>query len=264
MANTDNQEVKSKRDAMSERLKSRYPEREFVDDEAMYAQISDDYDDFDKEISGYKDREKKLSDMFSADPKSAHFLTNWKNGGDPVVELVRMFGTDIKDAIDDPAKLEEITAANQEFVERVAKEKELEDQYKTNLEESMNTLKSFQESRGLSDDEVDKMMEFIMGIVGDGIMGKFTDSTMDMAMKAMNHDADVEVANQEGEVRGRNAKIEEKLRTRSKGDGVAALDGKNTNSKQRPQRNLGVLENYGENYGDIWSRGDEKRTKIIQ
>ena len=41
-----------------------------------------------------------------------------------------------------------------------------------------------------------------------------------MALKAINHDADVAVANQEGLVQGKNTKVEEKLRTKKEGDGV--------------------------------------------
>lgn len=49
-----NTEVKSNRDRYSERLKNKYPEKDFVDDEALFGQINDDYDSYDKEISEYK------------------------------------------------------------------------------------------------------------------------------------------------------------------------------------------------------------------
>lgn len=236
MANTDNQAVKSNREQALSRLKSRYPDKDFADDEALFGQISDDYDDFDSQLSGYKEREQKFADMFSADPRSAHFLMSWRNGEDPAVGLVRQFGVDIKDAIDDPERQEEIAAANKEFVERVAKEKELEEEYKANLEESLKSLEAFQSENGLSDDDVDNVMEYLVGIVKDGIMGKFTPESMSMALKAINHDVDVASAEQEAEVRGKNAKIEEKLRKRNESDGTAVLDGKNGGSP-RPANN---------------------------
>lgn len=227
MANVDTQQVKSNRDLAIERLKSRYPDKDFADDEALFGQISDDYDDFDSQLSGYKEREQKFADMFSSDPRSAHFLMSWRNGEDPAVGLVRQFGLDIKEAIDDPARQEEMAAANKEFVERVAKEKELEAEYRKNLESSLNYLKEFQSKNGLSDDEIDDVMGYLEGIVSDGILGKFTPESIDMALKALRHDTDVATAEQEAEVRGKNAKIEEKLRKRSESDGTAVLDGKN-------------------------------------
>ena len=238
MENTDNQQVMSKRDAALERLRKRHPDTEYADDEAIFGQISDDYDDYDKELSSYKANEEALGDMMSRDPRSAHFLSNWRDGADPVVELVRQFGTDIKDAIDDPERLEQIAEANKEFVERVAKEKELADTYESNLEESLQALDTFQSERGLSDDEVDDIMEYLVTIVKDGVMGRFTSESFDMAQKALNHDVDVEQADMEGEVRGRNAKIDEKLRKSSKGDGVPMLAGKNGQAPDTTQRSI--------------------------
>jgi hypothetical protein len=46
-------------------LKAKYPDREFADDEALFGQINDDYDGYDKELSGYKEREKALSGYFA-------------------------------------------------------------------------------------------------------------------------------------------------------------------------------------------------------
>lgn len=54
----ENTTVKSNRDKYMERMKGKYPDREFSDDEALFGQINDDYDGYDKEIAGYKEREK--------------------------------------------------------------------------------------------------------------------------------------------------------------------------------------------------------------
>lgn len=237
MAKADNQQVMSARDKALERMRTRYPDKEFADDEALFGQISDDYDEYDNQLSTYKEREGKFMDMFTRDPRSAHFITAWRDGEDPVVGLVRQFGTDIKEAIDDPARQEEIAAANKEFVDRVAAEKELEETYQANIAESLRQLEQYQSANGLSDDEVDKIMSYLVGIIGDGIMGKFTSETIDMARKALNHDADVSVAQQEGEVRGKNAQIEEKLRTRNAGDGTVDLAGKNGGTRT-PKRSI--------------------------
>lgn len=233
MAKDDNQAVKSKRDSMSERLRTKYPDREFADDEAMYGQISDDYDDYEGQIANYKKNEEDLVNMMNIDPRSAYFLDNMKKGNDPVVEFVRMFGTDIKDRLEDPEWQEKLAEANKDFVERVAKEKELETQYDANLDETKENLRQFQESHGLTDDQVDEVFGVLAGIVGDGIVGKFSVESMELAMKAINYDTAVKDARDEGEVAGKNARIDEKLRSRKKGDGVTALNGKNSTAGQR-------------------------------
>lgn len=261
MAKTDNQAVKSKRDIFSERLRSKYPDREFADDEALFGQISDDYDDYDSQIKGYQEREQKIADMFTSDPRSAHFVTAWCDGGDPEVEFVRRFGSDIKDRLDDPEWQEKLAAANKDFVERVAKEKELEEMYEQNIAETKNVMAQFQQDNGLDDSQLDEVMDFLNKVYTDAVVGKYDRASMEMALNAINHDADVEDASAEGEVRGKNARIDEKLRTRKRGDGVTALSGKNTGSgAERRAPNLGALDNFASGE-DIWSRGGEKRTK---
>lgn len=224
---SDNNEVKSRRDQHLERLRKKYPEKKFEDDEEIYGQISDDYDQYEQELDGYKGREKTLSDMFAADPRSAQFLTDMHSGKDPVLGLVRNFGVEIKDVLDDPDMQDKIAEANKEYVERVAKSKKLDEEYNSNIETTLDTLREFQTERGISDEQIDRVVEFLLGVVRDGVMGMFSPETLDMACKALNYDADVASAVEEGEVAGRNAKITENLRKSNKGDGTMPLGGKN-------------------------------------
>lgn len=256
----DKSTVKSNRERYAERMKSKYPDREFADDEALWGQVNEDYDGYDKEIAGYKEREKAFSDLFTSDPRSAAFLTNWRKGGDPAVELVRMFGDDFVEQLRDPKKQEELAAASKEYADRIAKEKEFDEQYQKNLSETLGTLEAMQSEDGVSDDEIDKAMELLIGIVRDGILGKFSPESIKMAFRALNHDTDVAVAAREGEVKGRNTRIEEKLRRNRRGDGTASLDGKNGGGgKARDMPDLGALNRYDDGGQTIWERGGERR-----
>lgn len=261
MEKTDNNPVKTKRELALERMKGKYPDMDFENEDVFFGRINDDYDDYDRQLAEYKERESTFSNMFTADPRSAAFMMSWRNGEDPTIGLIRQFGTEIKDAIDDPERQEEIAAANKEFVERVAKEKEYEESYQANLAASLSYLEELQAKSGMSDDEIDKVMEFIVTIVRDGVMGKFAPETIEMARKALNHDADVAQANHEGQVKGRNEKIEEKLRKKKSGDGTANLDGKSGKAKRQTAPALGALDNFGDNNKTIWERGNEKRIK---
>ena len=42
-----NEQVKGKRELLTERLRNKYPEKDFSDEENLFGQISDDYDDYD-------------------------------------------------------------------------------------------------------------------------------------------------------------------------------------------------------------------------
>jgi hypothetical protein len=234
-----NQNNRSKRELLMERLAKKYPDKDFSDDESLFGQISDDYDASDEELNGYKEREGKFADLLTSDPRSASFLVDWKEGKNPLIALIERFGEeDFRDALDDPALREQLSEANQKFIERVAKEKELEEEYNSNITETLDYLDKLQEEDGLSDEEIAETVQFLANIVKDGIVGKFTPESIEMARKALHHDENVAVASEEGEVRGRNAKIEEKLRKKGAGDGLPHLDGKNgvkEKEHKRPQ-----------------------------
>lgn len=255
-----NTTIKSNKERYEERVKSKYPDREFADEEALWGQVNDDYDGYDKEIASYRDREKALSDLFTSDPRSAAFLTQWRKGKNPAVALVEMFGDDFVEELKDPAKQEELAAASKEYADRVAKEKEFDEQYQKNITKTLETLEQMQQKGGYSDDDIDKAMSFLVGIMKDGIVGKFTSESIKMALCAINHDDDVAMAAREGEVRGRNTRIEERLRRGQRGDGTASLDGKNGGqSKSRDMPDLGALNRYDDGGQTIWERGGEKR-----
>ncbi|MBO7280544.1 MAG: hypothetical protein J6V00_05195 [Bacteroidaceae bacterium] len=224
----------SRKDKMLERMQAKYPESNFEDEEVLYGRISDDLDELDEELSSMREREKSFVDMFTGNPRSAEFLMAWKKGGDPMVELVRAYGTDgLKEMIDDPAKLDEVAEANKEYLARVAKSRELEEEYKANLAKSMEDIAAIEGD----DAKIDEAVEWLMRIGRDAIMGVVNPKDVQIAMKALAYDTDVETAAIEGEVRGRNAKIDEKLRKASGGDGTARLGGSGriATSQRAPQ-----------------------------
>ena len=217
----------SKRDRHVARLRERHPDKTFDNDEDIYGQTYDDYDEYERQIGGYREREKALGDMFAADPRSAEFLTEMSKGGNPVMALLKNFGPDIKETLDDPEKMRELADAWAKEQERLAKSRQLDDEYAKNMEESLETLRKYQEERGLGDDEADAIIFGLISIVRDGVMGKFTAETLDMMSKAINHDGDVAMAKDEGTVAGRNQRVVERLRKGTKGDGMPPLGGKN-------------------------------------
>lgn len=255
METSANQPIKTKRELVMERMNAKHPDVDFSDDEALYGQIDADLAEGDDELAKYKEREKAFADMFTSDARAAQFMMDWKDGGDPILGIIRRYGVEIKDAIDDPGLQEEIAEANKEHIERIAKEKEYEAMYKTNLEQTLTDLDTIQKEMGLTDEQAEGAIMFLQAIVSDGVLGKYTPESIKMALKAMNHDTDVAQAALEGEVKGRNAKIEEKLRTKKKNDGTASLDGKNGNTgAARSMPSLGALDKFRDGES-IWDRG---------
>ena len=64
----------------------------------------------------------------------------------------------------------------------------------------------------MSDEDKDKAFEAYANMLDDAIRNKVSKETWLMFIKGINHDKDVAEAADEGEVRGRNTKIVEKLK----------------------------------------------------
>lgn len=222
----------SKKDKLHKRISEKYPDKQFAEDEDYASQINDDYDDYEKRLGDYKAREDELNDFVGTDPRAASFLADWKDG-DPVVALVKRYGTEIADAVNDPERQEQMAKANKEYLDRVKKENENEELYKSNLNQSLTDLDNAQKENGWTDEEVDGAFRTLFEIVDDAILGKISPATLQLVMNAQNFDQAVAAASQEGEVKGRNTKIEETLRKQKTGDGTVHLDGKN---EQKPVR----------------------------
>ncbi len=257
----ENKDVKSKRDSLRERIQNKYPDEDFSDDEVLSGRISDDYDYFDaelakrdEELDRYHKWEQDFLNMYNKDGRSAAFLTAWHNGADPFVELVKQYGPDV--LLDSP----EMSAATKEYAERIAEEKGFEEQYAKNMEESATMIDGMIANGEITEEQSDAALAFLLTIAKDGMLGKFSKENILMANKAINHDADVDEAAMEAEVRGKNAKINEKLRKFDSGDGTANLGGKNnTGAPAMENPDLaGALGRYGGN-STIWERGGEKR-----
>lgn len=252
---------KSRREMLLERLRQKYPEANMDDEETLYSLISDDYDGYEKDIAARSEADRKITDLFASDPRSADFLMNWAKGENPVLLLIRHFGDEFRDALDDPQLQEKLVEARNEYIERRAKSEKLQEQAKVNLAQSLANLDTAMEKGGYSDEQADDAFEFFDGIVEDAIVNKISVPTWEMVFKAMNYDKDIEAATHEAEVRGRNTKIEEaKLKKNIGADILPDLGSGGGAVAGEEKPNLGALERFAGN-DDIWSRGQLRRKK---
>ena len=230
----ENQEQKSRRDAFGERLKAKYPDREYADDEALFGQIDDDYADYEKQLGDYKifqekyDKESEIiNNAFAENPRLAQLFSDIINGEDALKAFIKYYGSEnIIELMNDPDKAAEYAAADAEYKKRLAEEKELAAQVEANQAE---TDKVIEQAKGKYGEEaVLAALDILNNGWHDAVVGIVKPETLEMAVKMITHDADVENARSEGEVAGRNAKIEEKLRKQNGGDGMPAMGGSNT------------------------------------
>ena len=229
--------AKSKRDQLGERLKKKYPDRDYPDDEALFGQINDDYDEYDTQLDQYKGREQELMDIMSKNPVSAQYISEIAKGNDPWIAMIERMGIDgITDLINNPEKQEAYAEANRKWAERLAKESKLKEEFEQNISGSVKLLEQIQQERQLDDATLDAAMDLVARIAHENETGAFTRETIELALNALTHDADVQNARTEGTVAGRNAKIDEKLRKSNTGDGMPNLAGSNNSPSEGGRR----------------------------
>lgn len=211
-----------------------------------------------KALEGYKKNEADMADMFGKDPRSASFLKSWRQGENPVQQLVKQYGEDFLDYLSDPEHADEIADAQSEYLKRVSDGNKLQEQYDKNMAQSLDVIDKFEEEYG--EEVANELVAKLMAVANDVVMGKVTKDALDMFRLASAHDEDVEDARHEGEVKGRNANITKNIRLKKRGDGTPNLDGKPTGAgrQKKPMPDLGAL---GRDKKNIWELGNEKRTR---
>lgn len=234
------QAVKTKRDIALEKLKARHPDTDYVDDEAIYGAINDDYDADQKALTGYRDNEKKMSEMMSKDPRNAAFLKAMMGGKDPVLSLVEEFGDDFLDYLSDPDNRDALNEARKKHLEKLTKSKELDEQADKNLEKSLDVMDAYDEKYG--EDVTNAALEQYAKDVNDYLLNNIKESTLDTYRLASSHDEDVENAAHVAEVKGRNANITKHVRLKKAGDGTKDLEG---GSSARDERKELLKPDYG-------------------
>ena len=212
--------AKSKRDTF---LSGRYPGRQFADDEEMFGQIGQDFDALENEKNTLAQREKDFSNFISADPRNAGLFMRIKRGEDPILWLVRQYGPDIAERADDPEFQKQLEEARKDYLQQMKESERLNKEYDDNIESTVENIDSF--AKEVGDEAKDAVMNTLSTIVHDYICGKVTPETLKMVANGLNYENDIANASKDGEIRGRNTKIDLKLKKGSKGDGTIPLGG---------------------------------------
>ena len=215
MKETETQEVKTPRMRLSERLGKEYPDVDFGADNATDVadeKLAELLDKYDAELEGFRSNDERVKKLFDSDPRSGRFFVNWMaSGGNPIQYLLDIFGPELTEALESEEGRARIVESTNKYLERKAEHEKGEAQRMANYEQSINDLTAFAEEKGISEEQAVAVFEKVNQIAFDVIDGRYTREAYEMAYNAMNYSADVESARKEGEVAGRNAKIQERL-----------------------------------------------------
>lgn len=243
MEDIENKDVKTKRQLLEERLRTKYPDKDFADEESLYGTVIDDFDDYDGRINKYNEVDSKMSEKFTNNPALGGLMVDVLGGKDPIVSVIERYGEDLREYLDDPDKREELAEANKKYVERVSKEKELEAEYERNLQESIKIADEVQSAGEYTDEQVNEAFNMILVDAQNAILGKIDATMLETKLKGLNHDVDVQEAAQEAEIRGKNTKIEAKKKSLKEEQGMpAVLQGKSSAAPKSVRPEIEALD----------------------
>ena len=220
MAQEDNAVVSSRANLLA-RARERFPDRTFADLDAAEPQegvadlddaINEMLDDYTNRQADYDKKNERLVELLKTDPDSAEFVQRWIETGDPRTALVETFGDDL--GMSEEGR-EQFKGQLDSWRERKSANDTLNREAEANWDKSLSDLEEWGNSKGLSLEQKRDVMLRLLSIAFNGMVNKYSVEDFDLALKAINHDSDVAVARQEGEVTGRNTRIAAARRERA-------------------------------------------------
>lgn len=254
----ENKKDKSARERAFERLAQRHEGLNFDDEEQLWGAIEGDYGGYEESLSRAEEVDRAMADRFENDPQFAQFFLDTIGGKSPITSIIERYGDSIRDYLDDPEKLDELSEANKTYLDRVSKEKQLEDQYNSNIEASLAIADELV-GEGYSEEQIDEAFKLVLDDAQSVILGAISKDVLETKLKGLNYDADVAEAEQLGVVKAKNTKHTEKLKKASELDELPPMiDGRDAGVKEAKKVDPTIegLDRISKN-NDIWA--DMKR-----
>jgi hypothetical protein len=135
--------------------------------------------------------------------------------------LIDEFGEDFKKALDDPEIAKQVADAYAEKQKKEAADKQAGEKFVENLNASFDKFDELADQHGWDDEKKKEILDFVQSVGEEINSGDITEKTYMLAAKAIGYDKMLDEkdnerreAEAEAEVRGRNAKIQAKLKSK--------------------------------------------------
>lgn len=231
--------------AMRARMKERKPDTDWdaTDDDAMADMAMADYDEMSSMVDQYKQRDAAFDELAAKHPQAMMFLAQLAKGKSMREAIENSMEVSIEDLYNDP----DYPRAKEE---KAAKEAEA-------VKNMLAEIDKQAEEKGWTPEDVDQALEDFDEIIRAVEENKVTFDMLQLLHNGKRYDKDVAKALHEGEVNGRNAKIEEtKRKKKASSDGLPALGGQSKGGESNKTLVRGGRNGVG---SDIWGAANMKR-----
>lgn len=233
--------------ALRAKMMERKPDEAWddIDDDGMADMAMADYDELSTMVDQYKQRDAAFDELAEKHPQGMMFLSQLAKGKSIREAIENSMDASFDDIYNDP----DYPKAKEE---REAKERAAVDAMLAKLDEEA-------EANGWKPEEVDEALQSIDEFINAIENNSVTFEMLQVLHKGKRYDKDVAKAQHDGEVAGRNAKIEEgKRKKKASSDGLPALGGMSKGGEANKTMSRGGRTGVGSN---IWNAANMQRKK---
>lgn len=189
------------------------PDIDFEDKEARYGKMAEERENY----RSLRESGRKLGKAFDNNRWLAAMFADLADNEelDPITWMAQN-GIDINEALQNEEYAKQVSGKIAEFQENQAKSEEIENERTQNLQNSAKNLQGLQEKYGLDDDTALQLWQDAFDNIFDPLLrGEVSTEVWEMIIKGKHYDEDLKAANEQGAMRARNEKIQNKM-TKSK------------------------------------------------
>jgi len=226
------EKVEEKIESLGDRLRAEFPDKEISDDDLQKIAL-----EHIKSLENYRtnnrEANKKIIEVLESEPAVGEIIKDLSNGSGFREALARNFDVaNLQPVEGDP----DYEAWGKNLVERKKKRADqdnLRESLLKNQDSSIKAIKEFAKENNLSDDEANEFLSTLDGVLSKVKEGNITKEFLGMMKKALSSKNDITKAQELGEIKGRNEKIETiKQEAKPAGDGLPNLTSSQTKEKE--------------------------------
>lgn len=180
----------------------------FESDAEFEAFVKEKLTENEESLSGYKEADGKIMEVLDDYPELYAVVQDLIDG--KPIEVALAANIDLEDIT--PLPDEEMYAqyedAKNTRKERKTKIETMRREFDTNLEASREVIKEYFEEKGLADENAEDYASFIDNHIAEYNRGIVTKEFLDLFYKARNYAKDVIEAEEQGAIKGKNAKVD--------------------------------------------------------
>lgn len=208
----------------ADRLAKAYPDKTFATDEEHDAGM----DEYLNDLEGYKEKgkstNKKLINLFEAEPEVGNVVRDMINGATFREALARHLSPEDLTAIEGDPDYEKWNANKTAREDSAAKRRKFEDDYANNIELSQKAVEEFATENNMTEESATDFLSKLDQFIADVNNGNVSKNSLSLFKKALNYDSDMANASEKATIAGRNQNIvASKEAVPATGDGIPKI-----------------------------------------